>query len=122
MEQQVTQQELVQAGRLFESEPETAPVVIPAQMIQIQQPQQEVFMEQQVTYAAPPQMTYAAAPQMTYAAPPTMQYAMEAPMTYAAAPQMQYAQMPAGSVMVEDVLMAQPATQMIIQEPVAGYF
>merc|ERR1719223_1007548 len=68
-ERPVSKEELVQAGRLFESEPETAPVVIPAQMIQIQQPQQEVIMEQQV-YAAPPQMTYAAAPQMTYAAAP----------------------------------------------------
>lgn len=116
-ERPVSKQELVQAGRLFESEPEKPPVIIPAQMIQIQQqPMQEMYMEQPVTYAAPP-MTYAAAPQMTYAAAPTMM--MEQPMTYAAPP-MTYAAAPAGSVMVEEVLMAQPATQMIIQEPMAG--
>jgi hypothetical protein len=67
-ERPVSKEELLSAGRLIEGQPEKPPVVIPGQMIQIQQPVvEQVVMEPAVTYAAPPPVT-------TYAAPQVVEY------------------------------------------------
>lgn len=125
----VPRQQLIQEGRLFEGEPEKAPVVIRGQMYDVQalmlqlsqqvpqqQMVQEVFVEPQGVMAAPP-MTYAQVPavqvfedQVQYAAPP--QIVIQEPLANGfGQPQVQYAALPAGSVMVEEVLTAQPVQE-----------
>lgn len=127
-EQPVSRGVLIQQGRLFEGDPEKPPVIIPGQMIDIQQlmlQQPQVVMEQpQFVMAAPPPMTYAQVPAVTVleeqvqyaAAPLARRSVVQEPLAMNGfGPQLQYAAQPAGSVMVEQLLMAQPADGVITQ-------
>lgn len=121
----VPREELIRQGRLFEGEPEKPLVIIPGQMIDIQQlilqqPQlvQQVVGEQvlPMTYAQVPAVTVMGERLQCAALQPTTSLVQEplafnGPGPQVWGPQVQYAAQPAGSVMVEEVLTAQPLMQ-----------